>query len=188
MSGLNSGRFLDPPEFSVMHDKGNEENVFDRVDYQVTRHDSLHLNLGFSRSWFQTPNSFDAQYATPGRSPRWPAARYCESRGSVGPADQRSQIRTFNVAPSWTHLIGSNAVFTLGAYSCATINTTTIPATIPSRTSAPWICSANPCRSFASSPTPGRARCFLRERHPQHQGRRHLRAHFRHRKRPPRNR
>jgi hypothetical protein len=31
-SGLNSGRFLDPPEFAVMHDKGNEENLFDRVD------------------------------------------------------------------------------------------------------------------------------------------------------------
>ncbi len=36
VSGLDSGRFLDPPEFSVMHDKGNEENVFDRVDYQLT--------------------------------------------------------------------------------------------------------------------------------------------------------
>jgi hypothetical protein len=31
-NGLNSGRFLDPPEFAVMHDRGNEENVFDRVD------------------------------------------------------------------------------------------------------------------------------------------------------------
>src|SRR5579859_4099738 len=26
-SGLNSGRFLDPPEFTVLHDKGNEENI-----------------------------------------------------------------------------------------------------------------------------------------------------------------
>ncbi len=34
-NGLNTGRFLDPPEFTVMHDKGNEENVFDRVDYQI---------------------------------------------------------------------------------------------------------------------------------------------------------
>src|SRR5271169_5589118 len=34
--GLNTGRFLDPPEFVVMHDKGNEENVFDRVDFQVS--------------------------------------------------------------------------------------------------------------------------------------------------------
>ena len=34
----------------------------------------------------------------------------------MGPTDQRSQIRTFNVAPSWTHLIGSNTVFTVGAF------------------------------------------------------------------------
>jgi Carboxypeptidase regulatory-like domain len=33
-NGLNTGRFLDPPEFAVFHDKGNEENLFDRVDYQ----------------------------------------------------------------------------------------------------------------------------------------------------------
>jgi hypothetical protein len=64
VSGLNSGRFLDPPEFKVTHDKGNEENVFDRVDYQVSTADSLHLNVGFTRSWFQTPNSLDAQLAT----------------------------------------------------------------------------------------------------------------------------
>src|SRR5208283_4114662 len=31
VDGLNSGRFLDPPEFAVFHDKGNEQNVFDRV-------------------------------------------------------------------------------------------------------------------------------------------------------------
>jgi hypothetical protein len=63
-SGLNSGRFLDPPEFVVMHDKGNEENLFDRVDYQLSAADSIHLNLGYTRFWFQTPNSYDAQNAT----------------------------------------------------------------------------------------------------------------------------
>src|SRR6202008_2428763 len=35
-NGLNSGRFLDPPEFLVMHAKGNEENGFDRVDLKVS--------------------------------------------------------------------------------------------------------------------------------------------------------
>src|SRR6201997_5007422 len=48
--GLNTGRFLDPPEFVVFHSKGNEENVFDRVDYQFTQADSIHLNLNYSRS------------------------------------------------------------------------------------------------------------------------------------------
>ncbi|PYV74061.1 MAG: hypothetical protein DMG96_21345, partial [Acidobacteria bacterium] len=63
VSGLNDGRFLDPPEFQVTHDKGNQENLFDRVDYQFSTKDSIHLNLGLTRSWFQTPNSFDAQNA-----------------------------------------------------------------------------------------------------------------------------
>jgi hypothetical protein len=115
-SGLNSGRFLDPPEFTVMHDKGNEENLFDRVDYQLTAADSIHLNFGYTRSWFQTPNTFDSQFATPwngvvvangGRDP---------NGNIVGPTDQRSQIKTFNIAPSWTRLLSSNAVFTLGAF------------------------------------------------------------------------
>src|SRR6266852_8390353 len=64
VNGLNSGRFLDPPEFAVMHAKGTEENVFDRLDFQLSNPDSIHVNLGFTRSWFQTPNSFDAQNAT----------------------------------------------------------------------------------------------------------------------------
>ena len=91
--------------------------------------------MRFTRSWFQTPNSFDAQNATmwfgegvPGMggvgvsnggfAPS--AAQGCTSSvwcgKPVGPADQRSQIRTYNIAPSWTHLIGSNALFTLGAF------------------------------------------------------------------------
>jgi Carboxypeptidase regulatory-like domain/TonB-dependent Receptor Plug Domain len=116
VSGLNSGRFLDPPEFTVMHDKGNEENLFDRVDYQLTTADSVHLNLGYTRSWFQTPNTFDTQNAT-----AWNCVVVCngglDPNGNVvGPADQRSQIKTFNIAPSWTRLLSSNAVFTLGAF------------------------------------------------------------------------
>ena len=60
-NGLNSGRFLDPPEFVVMHAKGNEENIFDRVDYQLSQADSIHLNFQYTRSWFQNPNSFDQE-------------------------------------------------------------------------------------------------------------------------------
>jgi hypothetical protein len=115
-SGLNSGRFLDPPEFVVMHDKGNEENLFDRVDYQLSAADSIHVNLGYTRSWFQTPNTYDAQNATP-----WNGVVVSngglDPRGNVvGPSDQRSQIQTFNIAPSWTRLISSTAVFTLGGF------------------------------------------------------------------------
>jgi hypothetical protein len=34
----------------------------------------------------------------------------------LGPTDQRSQIKTFNIAPIWTHLIGSAAVLTFGGF------------------------------------------------------------------------
>jgi hypothetical protein len=52
-NGLNTGRFLDPPEFQVMHDKGNEENAFDRFDIQPSGPDTIHLNFSYTRSWFQ---------------------------------------------------------------------------------------------------------------------------------------
>jgi hypothetical protein len=115
-SGLNTGRFLDPPEFTVMHDKGNEENVFDRVDYQLSPGDSLHLNAGFTRSWFQTPNSFDSENATPWKGVVVNDAGIGPNGLPVGPADQRSQIKTFNIAPSWIRLISNTTVFTLGAF------------------------------------------------------------------------
>jgi Carboxypeptidase regulatory-like domain/TonB-dependent Receptor Plug Domain len=115
-NGLNSGRFLDPPEFAVMHDKGNEENLFDRVDYQISSADSIHLNFGFTRSWFQTPNSFDSQFATPWNGVVVNNGGLGPNGVPVGPADQRSQIKTFNIAPSWNRLLGNTAVFTLGAF------------------------------------------------------------------------
>jgi hypothetical protein len=103
-SGLNSGRFLDPPEFQPIHDKGNEENIFDRVDYQISQKDTIHGNFQYTRSWFQTPNTFDnLNVMGPDGT-------------NLGETDQRSKIGTFNVAPTWTRLIGPNAVFTFGAY------------------------------------------------------------------------
>jgi len=42
--------FLDPPELHAIHDKGNEENLFDRVDYNVTSVDSIHTNFQYTRS------------------------------------------------------------------------------------------------------------------------------------------
>ncbi|HZU32334.1 MAG TPA: TonB-dependent receptor [Candidatus Angelobacter sp.] len=116
ISGLNSGRFLDTPELTILHDKGNEQNIFDRVDFQLSEADSVHLNLGFTRSWFQVPNTFDAQTAD-----AW-SGLIVDNGGlgpngvPVGPADQRAQIRTFNIAPTWNHLISPTTVFTLGAF------------------------------------------------------------------------
>ncbi len=106
-SGLKTGRFLDPPEFTVIHAKGNEENVFDRVDYRLSKADTVQVNLGFTRSWFQNPNSFDNLLHTGQTDP---------AGNPLGPTDQRSQIRTFNVAPSWTRLLNANAVLTVGGF------------------------------------------------------------------------
>jgi Carboxypeptidase regulatory-like domain len=115
-NGLKSGRFLDPPEFAVLHDKGNEENFFDRVDYQLSKVDSLHVNLGFTRSWFQTPNSYDAQNATAWSGVVVDNSGFGPNGVTVGPADQRSQIKTFNIAPSWTRLLSPTMVFTFGGF------------------------------------------------------------------------
>jgi hypothetical protein len=119
VNGLNSGRFLDPPEFKVLHDKGNEENLFDRVDYQLTQADSIHLNFGYSRSWFQNPNTYDQQFHTCNAgftcNPSGQAVNP-ENLSPLGPTDQRSKIGTFNIAPAWTHVLSTSSVLTLGAF------------------------------------------------------------------------
>jgi hypothetical protein len=107
-NGLNTSRFLDPPELHAIHDKGNEENLFDRVDYQVTGADTIHTNFQYTRSWFQTPNTID-NLNTNVPNP--------VIAGATLPAqDQRAQIKTFNIAPVWTRLISSTTLFTLGAF------------------------------------------------------------------------
>ncbi len=116
-SGLQSGRFLDPPEFSVMHDRGNEENVFDRADLKPTNDDSVSLNFQFTRSWFQTPNSFDAEDATAWSGLVVGNGGLGPNGALVGPADQRSKIRTFNVAPTWTRLLNAHTVLTLAGFA-----------------------------------------------------------------------
>jgi hypothetical protein len=117
VNGLNTGRFLDGPEFTVMHDHGNEENFFDRVDLKPSSKDTINVNFGYTRSWFQTPNSFDAQNAT-----AW--SGLVLNNGGLGPnglpvgsTDQLSKIRTFNIAPAWTRLVNANTVLTLGAFA-----------------------------------------------------------------------
>jgi hypothetical protein len=113
LDGLNTGRFLDPPEFVVFHDKGNEQNLFDRVDYQFTTADSVHLNLNYSRSWFQTPNSYDNLNVENVVSAGTSAAPVF---GNVGNTDQHSKIETFDIAPTYTRIVGANGVFNFGPY------------------------------------------------------------------------
>jgi hypothetical protein len=95
VNGLNSGRFLDSPEFLPLHDKGNSESIFDHIDYQISDNDLLHLNLSYARSWFQIPNTYTQQ--------------------SAG-QDQRQEIKSFNIAPSYSHQFTPNLLFSTTAY------------------------------------------------------------------------
>ncbi|MHB1023574.1 MAG: carboxypeptidase regulatory-like domain-containing protein [Acidobacteriaceae bacterium] len=89
IDGVDSGRFLDTPEFVPLHDHGNVTNIFERLDYQPNEKDSLHLNINLSRSWAQIPNQFD--------------------QNAVG-QDQKQEIKSFDVAPTYTHLFNQYAL------------------------------------------------------------------------------
>ena len=115
-NGMRTGRFLDGPEFTVMHDKGNQGNLFDRVDFKPSPNDTLNINFGYTRSWFQTPNSFDNQNATAWSGVVVDNGGLGPDGQVVGPQDQRSKINTFNIAPTWTHTFGTHTLFTLGGY------------------------------------------------------------------------
>ena len=104
LDGLQSGRFLDAPEFKVMHDKGNEQNLFDRVDFNLSDISSMHINTQYTRSWFQTPNSFDT------------SAVFDANGNPLGPTDQHSKIQTFSLQPTYNRVLGKSADLNFGPY------------------------------------------------------------------------
>jgi hypothetical protein len=95
VSGLRTDRFLDPPEFEALHDTGNSFSFFDRLDAKPGDLDTFHLNLQVGRSSFDVPNTLDQQDAG---------------------QDQHQAITTFNVAPGYSRVIGSNVLFTANAF------------------------------------------------------------------------
>ncbi len=100
-NAMKSGRYLDTPEFTVLHDRGNTENLFDRIDYNPTPKDTLHLDLTAARSLFDNPNQFDQQ-------------------ADLNPAgvdqNQRQKNLTYNVAGFWTHIMGSTSLLSVAPY------------------------------------------------------------------------
>ena len=90
-----SRRFLDAPEFTVLHDRGTALNLFDRIDYSPSAKNSFHLNIFLARNDFQTPNTFDQQAA-----------------GQT----QRQLVNTINLAPAWVHIFGSTTVLSVTPY------------------------------------------------------------------------
>lgn len=91
IEGIDSGRFLDSPELGPLHDHGNSASIFQRLDYQANQNNSVHLNLSFSRSWTQIPNQYD--------------------QNALG-QDQKQQIKSFNISPTYTHLFNQHALMT----------------------------------------------------------------------------
>ena len=93
VDGVRSGRFLDTPEFSPIHDIGNNQTLFDRLDFQPNGRDALHLNLFAARNWIQIPNDYDQLSQ-----------------------DQRQRVLTWSLAPGYQHTFSSNSLISINPY------------------------------------------------------------------------
>ena len=93
LDSSRTGRFLDSPEFSTIHDRGNNESIFDRADYQPTGRDSLHLDIFGARNWFQIPNTYDQ-----------------------ADQDQRQQARTFSLALGFQHTFNPQMLLSISPF------------------------------------------------------------------------
>jgi hypothetical protein len=95
LSGTGTDRYLDAPEFTILHDHGTSTSFFDRLDAHPDDADSLHLNIQAGKSSFDVPNTFDQQ--------------------AVG-QDQHQSINTFNIAPGYVRVLGSRGVLTANGF------------------------------------------------------------------------
>jgi hypothetical protein len=93
VDGVRSGRFLDTPEFSAIHDKGNNQTIFQRLDWQPSSANALHLNLFTARNWTQIPNDYD-QLAQ----------------------DQRQRVLTWSIAPGYQRTVNAQTLLTINPY------------------------------------------------------------------------
>jgi len=93
---LEDGAYLVPygmPPVSYTHLDVYKRQIFDRIDFQPTSHDALHLNLFTARNWFQIPNSYDEPNQ-----------------------DQRQKVVSFNVAPGYQHTFGTKTLLTVNPW------------------------------------------------------------------------
>lgn len=95
LDGVRSGRFLDTPEFAAFHDIGNNQTIFDRLDFQPTGKDAFHFNLFAARNWIQIPDDYD----------------------QLSPVqDQRQRVLTWNIAPGYQHTFSAHTLLTINPY------------------------------------------------------------------------
>jgi hypothetical protein len=93
LNGIQSGHFLDTPEFVPIHDRGNNESIFDRLDWQPNSSDAFHLNLFTARNWLQVPNDYDQLSQ-----------------------DQKLRVLTWNIAPGYQHTINAHTLLTVNPF------------------------------------------------------------------------
>ncbi|MBV9507727.1 MAG: TonB-dependent receptor [Acidobacteriia bacterium] len=96
LGGVRTGHFLDTPEFTPFHDIGNNESIFDRLDFQPDTKDVFHLNIFLARNWFQIPNDYD-QIATG--------------------QDQHQRVLTWNIAPGYQRILSPSTLLTINPYA-----------------------------------------------------------------------
>ncbi|MGI8741719.1 MAG: hypothetical protein ACR2NN_03945 [Bryobacteraceae bacterium] len=76
-----------------IHDIGQNQSIFDRLDFQLSPVDVLHLNLLVARNRFHVPNTYD----------------------QLG-QDQRQRVVTFNIAPGYQHTFNTHTLFTINPF------------------------------------------------------------------------
>jgi len=95
VSGLKTDRYLDTPEFEILHDTGTAFSFFNRFDYHPSSADSFHMNIQAGRSNFDVPNTYDQVALGTG---------------------QHQTIDSFNFAPGYTRVMGSNILLSANAF------------------------------------------------------------------------
>jgi Carboxypeptidase regulatory-like domain/TonB-dependent Receptor Plug Domain len=95
LNTMKTDRFLDPPEFEALHDHGSSTSFFDRLDAHAGATSTFHLNVQAAQSSFDVPNTFD--------------------QNDLG-QDQHQKIKTFNVAPGYSQVLGGSTLFTANAF------------------------------------------------------------------------
>ena len=93
ISGLRTDRYLDPPELDALHDTGRHMSFFNRLDAHTNDTDTFHLNVLVGQSGFNVPNTYDTL-----------------------DQNQHQDIKSFNIAPGYSRVIGSKTLLTANGF------------------------------------------------------------------------
>jgi hypothetical protein len=92
-SGMSTNRYLDPPEFTAIHDHGHNESIFDRLDLKTSASNTLHVDVHVAGSSFDVPDTLDATSQ-----------------------NQHQNINSVNVAPGYSAVINDRTLFTTNGF------------------------------------------------------------------------